>query len=101
MDCLPEIFKLPKLALDNSTHAQRNRLLDALRCGPVSTITARGLLDIMMPGTRVYELRHRYGHPIEKIWVWQETELGKPHRVAQYFLLANKSESIHDKRQDD
>jgi hypothetical protein len=79
---------LHKHFLDNSTQAQRNRLLDALRCGPITTIEARRNIDIMMPGTRVFELRHRFGHPIEKIWVWQETESGKPHRVAQYFLVS-------------
>ena len=36
--------------LDNSASAQRNRMLDALRCGPITTIEARKNLDIMMPG---------------------------------------------------
>lgn len=81
--------------LDNSTEAQRMRLLDALRCGPITTIEARRNLDIMMPGTRIFELRHRHGHKIGKVWVWQETDAGKEHRIARYFL---KTEETHDRR---
>ena len=71
--------------LDNSATAQRNRLLDALRVSPVTTIEARRNLDILMPAARVFELRDQ-GFDIATSWVWQETEQGKPHRVARYVL---------------
>lgn len=77
---------------DNSAHAQRNRLLEALRRGPVSTIQARRDLDIMMPGTRVHELRHRHGHTIVKVMVWEDTEAGHPHYVAKYILITGSSD---------
>lgn len=73
--------------IDNSLHAQRRRLHEALRCGPVSTIQARRDLDIMMPGTRIFELRHRLGLTIEKVWSIEETEAGNSHRVARYVLV--------------
>ncbi len=74
--------------LDNSTAAQRNRLLDALRCGPITTIEARRNLDILMPAARVWELRQD-GMQIETIFVWQDTDAGKAHQVAKYVLVVN------------
>ena len=71
---------------NNSAQAQRQRLLDALRKSPVSTIAARRDLDIMMPAARVHELRHRFGHNIDKVWVQLPTDSGKLHRVALYVL---------------
>ncbi|WP_250865605.1 helix-turn-helix domain-containing protein [Caballeronia sp. INSB1] len=41
---------------DNTAEGQRQRLLDALKKGPVTTIEARRDLDIMMPAARVFEL---------------------------------------------
>ena len=70
----------------NSIAAQRQRLLKALKCRAVSTIRARRDLDIMMPGTRIFELRHHEGHDIETVWITEETEAGEPHRVAMYIL---------------
>jgi len=75
-------------ANNNSAAAQRLRLLEALKRGAVSTIQARRDLDIMMPGTRIFELRHSEDHDINTVWVIEETEAGKPHRVAQYVLQA-------------
>lgn len=72
----------------NSAHAQRQRLLDALCRYMVSTIAARRDLDIMMPASRVHELRHRYGYQIDKVWIKQPTDSGKLHRVALYVLQA-------------
>ena len=73
---------------DNSTEAQRSRLLTRLRQSPVSTIEARHELDIMMPAARVHELRHTHGYPIITQWVYQDTSAGRPHRVARYVLLS-------------
>ncbi|MFA7239327.1 MAG: helix-turn-helix domain-containing protein [Sulfuricellaceae bacterium] len=73
-------------SLPDSTQAQRARLHDALRIAPVSTIEARRNLDIMMPGTRIHELRHREGLNIVTHWSKEPTECGKLHRVARYVL---------------
>lgn len=72
---------------DLSAEAQRKRLMDALRCGPVTTIEARRNLDILMPAARVHELRHQHGHDIQTFRIRQETESGKLHCIAQYVLL--------------
>lgn len=76
---------------DNSTQAQRNRLLDALRVGPVTTIEARRNLDILMPAARVHELRHREGYDIVTYRSQEPTECGKLHSVARYVLQAGKA----------
>ncbi len=73
---------------DLSAEAQRKRLIDALRCGPVTTIEARRNLDILMPAARVHELRHLHGLDILTVRVSQETEGGKLHSVAKYVLMA-------------
>ena len=73
---------------DLSAEAQRKRLIDALRCGPVTTIEARHNLDILMPAARVHELKHSHGFDIQTIRVRQETDCGKLHSVAKYVLMA-------------
>lgn len=70
---------------DLSASAQRARLLDALRCAPITTLEARRNLDILMPAARVRELRLE-GYRIETIRIHQETDSGKPHNVARYVL---------------
>lgn len=72
----------------NSTEAQRSRLLERLRIGPVSTIEARRDLDILMPAARVHELRHREGFNILSFWRTEETDSGQKHNVALYVLQA-------------
>lgn len=76
---------------DVSAEAQRKRLIDALKIGPITTLEARRNLDILMPAARVHELRHKHGEPIETVWTWQETDAGKPHRVARYVLFPGRS----------
>lgn len=76
--------------LDNSATAQRNRLLDALRVSPITTIEARRNLDILMPVARVWELRQD-GMQIETIFVWQDTDAGQSHQVAKYVLMPGGS----------
>lgn len=70
---------------DNCTAAQRKRLIDALQVGPITTIEARKNLDIMMPASRIKELRE-IGYTIDTLWTQQETEAGQIHRVALYVL---------------
>ncbi|WP_086382287.1 helix-turn-helix domain-containing protein [Caballeronia sordidicola] len=71
----------------NSAAAQRNRLMRALANGPISTIEARRRLDIMMPASRIHELRHRDNKNIAMTWVRRPTDSGKLHSVALYSLL--------------
>lgn len=78
----------PAYFADLSAHAQRNRLISALRVGPVTTIEARRELDILMPAARVHELRHRYGFDIQMTRIRQSTECGTFHSVAQYVLVS-------------
>jgi hypothetical protein len=79
-------MKKPTYFADLSNEAQRSRLIDALKCGPITTLDARKNLDILMPGARVFELRHIYGYPIETMRVQQPTDSGKLHNVAKYYL---------------
>ena len=80
----------PKAELPSTTAAQRAKLLAALRRGPITTIAARRELDILMPGARVHELRHR-GFNIITHWARQHTDAGVSHRVARYVLLSAHS----------
>lgn len=75
-----------KHSSSNRAEDQRQRLLQRLGEGAISTIEARRDLDIMMPAARVHELRHNHGHHIETVWVQQATDCGKVHRVALYVL---------------
>lgn len=82
--------ELRKLADDyagNDARNQRNRLRAALARFPVSTIEARRDLDIMMPATRVYELRNRDGIDIATTWTTATTDAGKEHRIALYTMI--------------
>ncbi len=76
----------------NSCAAQRQRLLEALRHGMVSTITARRDLDILSPAARIIELRKH--HRIDTVRVNQPTDCGKLHCVALYALISE--EARHD-----
>lgn len=69
-----------------SAAAQRQRLLAALRVGPVSTISARRDLAVMHPGMRVCELR-KLGYSIETLWSRESDQLGVEHRQAKYVLM--------------
>jgi hypothetical protein len=77
---------------NNSAVAQRYRLEAELRKHPVSTIFARAELDIMMPATRVWELRYNFGLNIQTHWKIEQTSCGKNHRVAEYVLFSGKWE---------
>ena len=70
----------------NAAADQRSRILAALRTAPITTIQARRELDILMPAARVHELRHRYGHEIDLVWVREQTECGRWHKVGMYVL---------------
>jgi hypothetical protein len=71
---------------DNSTDAQRVRLLARLYAGPVDTFTARSELNILMPAARVKELRE-LGYPIKTHRITLADDHGRPHHgVAMYYL---------------
>lgn len=77
------------MANRNSAAAQRDRLLSALRHGPVDTQHASRKLDIIHPPRRVFELR-KLGYKITTAWVDRFTEAGQPHRVGIYTLEASE-----------
>lgn len=58
-DLFPDDLPPAGTAFDESpaAFAQRARLLEALRLGPVSTFKARDALGILMPAARVFELK--------------------------------------------
>jgi hypothetical protein len=68
---------------------QATRLREALRVYPVSTFEARRYLDIMHPAGRVQELRES-GNQIDTLRVSEESDVGRPHRIAVY-VLRNES----------
>jgi hypothetical protein len=80
----------------NSIEAQRARLLEALECGPLTTIEIRRDLDIMMPAARVWDLRHRSGKNISMAWTDRPTDGGRMHRVALYSLHPAPQASLFD-----
>ncbi|CAJ0867833.1 hypothetical protein R20233_01448 [Ralstonia sp. LMG 32965] len=74
----------------NSNAAQRDRILTALRKGPLTTLQARSELDTLHPAARVQELRAD-GHLITTVWTWDFGASGFPHRVARYVLTPEVS----------
>lgn len=70
---------------DNSSHAQRIRLLEALRKRSLTTLEARRELDVLHPAARIQELRGM-GYDIQTVRVPDLTTEGKPHNVARYIL---------------
>lgn len=83
----------------NSAHAQRTRLLQALRCAPVSTIVARRELDILSPAPRIMELRQR-GFDIETFWQHEATDCGRTHRIGLYVLTGEANADVEGARGD-
>ena len=71
----------------NSTSAQEQRVLEALRTGPKSTIELRRAVDVLMPAARVHALRAQ-GFRILTQRTQEPTECGKLHSVARSVLLA-------------
>lgn len=76
---------------EHSTIAQAQRLAQALKTGPVSTIDAAQTLDIVHPPSIVRWLRNR-GYSIKTEWIYMTTEPGRrPHRVGLYVLASEPS----------
>lgn len=72
-------------AIQRSRASQRQRLLQALQSGSVSTIDARDNLHILHPAGRIRELR-KAGHNITQEMIQQTSAGGYPQRVARYTL---------------
>jgi hypothetical protein len=73
----------------SSAKQQCQRVLEALReVGSVglSTIQIREDLDVMMPGTRIYELRHEHGYNVQLIWNKEANAQGNEHTCGRYIL---------------
>lgn len=70
----------------NSGLAQRQRALQRMRKGPVTTCELQRQYDIYDPPARICELR-KQGHRIDTVWTRDETEAGVSHRVGQYVLV--------------
>jgi len=72
--------------LSNNAQCQKKRLLDYLRQhGRITTIQARAEPDIMMPATRVFELKQD-GHNIITYRRQADTGLGLHKKIAEYVL---------------
>jgi hypothetical protein len=80
----PEIIEPPPDS--HSTAAQAQRMIQALRSGPVSSIEAAQQLDIVHPPSTIRHLR-RLGWGILTEWCYQSAGPGRrPHRVGLYVL---------------
>jgi len=79
---------------DNTAMGQRKRLLERLRRGPLTTTEARATLDILMPATRVHELRWQEGRNIQTHYRQVETAPGRKHTVAEYVLMPGKWQGV-------
>lgn len=76
----------------NSAAAQRTRLLQQLLHGPMSTLDARAVLDVLHPAARIMELRAQ-GYTIETLRTRERSACGALHRVARYTLLQSNEHS--------
>jgi hypothetical protein len=75
----------------NCNEAQRQRILQRLRIGPVTTIQIREELDVLHPCGRVKELR-KEGYDISMVWINGVTACGVSHRVGRYELHSEPAE---------
>ena len=78
--------------MNTNRACQQKRILNRLRNGPATTIQLRKEEDILMPGARIFELRHEQGHNIKLAWVDEITDAGMTHRVGKYILCPGKWE---------
>lgn len=72
---------------------QRKRVRAALRKAGSrgkTTIDLREKHDVMMPASRIYELRHNHGCNIQLMWDKSKNAQGNLRRVARYVLLRGK-----------
>lgn len=70
----------------NSAENQRQRIVESLARFSLTTPEIRKYLDVMEVAARIWELRHVFGHAIDKTMVDDRTDLGRKHKVALYTL---------------
>lgn len=78
---------------------QCSRLLQALQEAQgngITTIQAREDLDIMMPASRVHELRHEQGYNIKSISSFDTNAQGNSHSCYRYVLMSGKWDGRKD-----
>ncbi len=80
-----------KRRLSSETTAQRDRLLEALQDGPLSTVEIREELDILSPAPRIRELRQD-GYTIATMRENIKIGLNSHRGVARYVLLGGRVE---------
>lgn len=74
---------------NTSGNAQRARLLERLKAGPIDTFTAVRELNIVRPGARINELR-ALGHKILTHRMTLTDDQGRTHSgMALYYLSTN------------
>jgi hypothetical protein len=81
--------------IDNSGSAQRCWLLDWMRnSGPIDTLTARRELNILMPASRIKELKNQgYIFHTQRITITDEQ--GRSHsNIAQYTLISEPARKV-------
>jgi hypothetical protein len=81
--------------IDNSGSAQRCWLLDWMRnSGPIDTLTARRELNILMPASRIKELKNQgYIFHTQRITITDEQ--GRSHsNIAQYTLIGEPARKV-------
>lgn len=73
--------------LPSNTQSQKHRLLNYLKAhGRITTLQARNELDILMPATRIFELKAD-GHNIVTYLRHADTGLGLHQKIAEYVLM--------------
>lgn len=72
--------------------SQRQRIISALRewTEGLTTIDFVERFNVMRPGARICELRHKFDFNIITVWTVSENAQGYKHRVARYVLLPGK-----------
>ncbi len=81
--------------IDNSGSAQRCWLLDWMRnSGPIDTLTARRELNILMPASRIKELKNQgYAFHTQRITITDEH--GRSHsNIALYTLIGEPARKV-------
>ena len=74
-----------------SAFAQRARILQRLREGPADTLTIRSELSVLMPATRIFELKQR-GFVIETHRISIIDDIGTVHHCVGLYVLHEVSE---------
>lgn len=90
--------KTNKAASHNQSHchstsafAQRAFILELLRQGPADTLTIRSELSVLMPATRIFELKQR-GFDIETHRISTIDENGTVHHGVALYVLRERRE---------